>query len=374
MTENWVICLGAGIAQIPLIKNAQRLGYRVLAIDRNAEAPGMTLADDALIESTHAADSILGKIENRKWSALLARCTGHAMFTAASIAKRLRLSGIDLTLAQVATSKSALREFAFSHGIPMPHGRRFSGEHDLTDFPSCSDIIVKPDFTVVGKKSVVKIGRQDNEAMRKAILTAASDSGNQFAEVEEFVEGYDCNYLAWLQDGSATVIFTWDELNGFDESGGLYAIGISTPSLSTANQEITRIRKLIERFASRFPSVRALVAFSFRVDSNHDPWLVEVHADLTGDLVLDRLAPEATGKDYLLMITKMLIEGEFESDFIGQETISVKPTALIYRVPSARRGRPEMLQSPDVAGLHKKIRSVLDGTDLVHLDFLCTGS
>jgi hypothetical protein len=40
-------------------------------------------------------------------------------------------------------------------------------------------------------------------------------------------------------------------------------------------------------------------AFTFRVGADGTPWLLEVHLDLAGDFVVDRLVPAATGLDVL---------------------------------------------------------------------------
>ena len=41
--------LAAGLLQIPVIKKAREMGYYVIAVDDDPNAPGMALADKAIV-------------------------------------------------------------------------------------------------------------------------------------------------------------------------------------------------------------------------------------------------------------------------------------------------------------------------------------
>ena len=198
MTKGWVICLGANNSQVPLILKAQSLGYSILAIDRDPKAPGFKFSDESMIESTHHSDYIMEKIKDRKWCGLLARCTGGALFTAADIVKKHNIAGVSYDLVDIATSKSAMRQFCSYNDIRAPHGLRVASiqEYDFTEF--VDQIIVKPDFTVRGKESISKVNSTDKRKVRNSIESALLSSGNTYAEIEDFIEGYDCSYPYFL--------------------------------------------------------------------------------------------------------------------------------------------------------------------------------
>ena len=373
MKECWVICLGAGKSQVSMIRNAQSLGYYVLAIDQNSDSLGFKYADEIIVESTYNAEKILEEIDKRDkrgWIGLVARCTGQALFTAATIVKILQVPGISRMLADIATSKSALREFATRNGIKMPYGIKVTARKEYNKTGFGNNIVVKPDFTVVGKKSIRKVESFDYEKVGESIDLALFDSGNGIVEVEEFIEGYDCTYLAWLEYGEFTTILTWDELINFDESGCLYSIGISTPSISLTLNQFLKLKEVINKFAQLFPDIRTLVAFSFRVDAEGEPWLIEVHADITGDLILDKLAPASTGCNFLLEITKLLIDGKMNSGFRMKCMDLIKPTALIYGDVHDQNDET-ILNAQDVCMLHTKISDYLDGIVLEQQRVIC---
>lgn len=355
MQDRWIICLGAGSSQVPLIYNAKKLGYSVLAIDQNPEAPGLQVADESLIESTYHAERILEELNARKWIGLLARCTGTALFTAAKINSELSLPGINLELAQIATSKSILREFSSSNGIRMPHGIKVSNTKNLDLREFRTDIIIKPDFTITGKKSIRKLKKHDLDRIASSIEEALLDSGNDLVEIEDFVEGYDCTFLAWIEKGKAYTFLTWDELVTFDDKGTLRAFGIAAPSISALMGHAKYIQEIVDRFSTSFADVRALVAFSFKVDKEGLPWLIEVHADLTGDLILDDLAPVVTGKDLLMCITNLLVDVDSKTGLSAGDWDVAQPAALIYKNPDFDVSRNLIVKGKNLVDLHQKI-------------------
>ena len=59
MTKRTLLIIGAGHEQVPAIKLAHDLGYRVIATDRNPSAPGFGYADVNEIVSTADAEGNL---------------------------------------------------------------------------------------------------------------------------------------------------------------------------------------------------------------------------------------------------------------------------------------------------------------------------
>jgi len=371
MSDRWVICLGAGRSQISLIKNAQLLGCSVLAIDKNSKAPGFDFADESMVESTHNSNNIIEGIKGREFCGLLARCTGGALFTAANIVKEYKIPGVSYDLANIATSKSALHKFSLDNNIRVPHGVKVSSGKEFNVNEFSDQIIVKPDFTIIGKKSITKVKSFNKHEVNNAIeLALLSSSGNKFVEIEDFIEGYDCSYLSWMENGVSSILLTWDELIGFDESFNLFQFGVSTPSISVAIKQSKKIEKVIENFSKLFPDVCTLVAFSFRVDAQGVPWLIEVHADMTGDLILDELAPAATGCNFLLEITKLFIKGESSQDLNLNNDFITKPAALLYKSKADNGVNDLVLSEDDIFLLHDKINSLIKGTVLEQKRFL----
>jgi hypothetical protein len=370
MSEKWVACLGAGNSQISLIKNAKLLGYKVIAIDRNPLSPGFDFADEVMVENTHNSDSIIKKIKGIELFGLLARSTGNALFTAAMIVKEYKIPGVSYDLAQIATSKSALQKFSLGNNIRMPHGVKVSSVKDFNELKFIDKIIVKPDFTIVGKKSIAKVSSSNEYEVNNAIESAILSSGNKFAVIEDFIEGYDCSYLCWIDSGSSSTLLSWDELIGFDENSNLFQFGVSMPSISKTINQSKKIEKIIIAFAKLFPDVCTLLSFSFRIDKKGTPWLIEVHADMTGDLILDELAPIATSCDVLLELTKLFIDKDYSFNFSITNFPTSTPTAILYKHKIDGINNDLIFKEDDIFLLHDKINSLISNYVLEQKFFL----
>ena len=136
--------------------------------------------------------------------------------------------------------------------------------------------------------------------------------------------------MTWIEKGEASILLSWDELIGFDKNSFLFQYGVSMPSISTQVNHYEEIEKFITSFTSLFPSLCSLVSFSFRVDQKGMPWLIELHADMTGDSILDKLAPLSTNIDYLLEITKLFIEAQPSRFDLIENKIAQSPAAILY--------------------------------------------
>jgi len=370
MSEKWVACLGAGSSQISLIKNAQLLGYKVIAIDRNPQSPGFNFADEAMVESTHNSDSIIKKIKGIELFGLLARSTGKALFTAAMIVKEYKIPGVSYDLAQISTSKSALQKFSLDNNIRMPYGEKVSSVKDFNKLQFINKIIVKPDFTIVGKKSITKVNSTNEYEVNNAIESALLSSGNKFALIEDFIEGYDCSYLCWIENGDSSTLLSWDELISFDENSNLFQFGVSMPSISKTLYQSKNIEKILSSFAKLFPDVCTLLSFSFRIDKKGIPWLIEVHADMTGDLILDKLAPIATNCDVLLELTKLFIDKDYGFNFSKKNFPISNPAAILYKKEIDDISDDLIFKADDIFLLHDKINSLISNCVLEQKKFL----
>lgn len=288
-----IICLGAGPSQLPLITEARGLGHQVVAIDRNEQAPGLAVADRAIVASTHDADGVVARLRalDLNYAGLLARTCGPPLRTAARICAEFGLPGLSPELAELAVRKSTWRTFARANGVPAPDGWLADASWSMPTraaFP----LVVKPDQTVAGKQAIRVVTAAGE--LTAALAAACDSSGNGLAEVEALAPGCDVTWLTLADRGRSRPLFGLDELVGVDRAGGIRGLGVATPSITSGTAHEARMLAIMERLARLFPTVRAVLAFSFRVDPRGgEPVVIELHADLTGDLILDELLPAA---------------------------------------------------------------------------------
>jgi len=322
-----LICLAAGRSQIPLLKAAHSMGFNIIAIDRESDAPGFIFATERIICSTYNSDEVIRNLEEFSdlydFHGLLARASGPALKTAAYISKKYQITGFTSEFSHLATEKSKIREFCIQNQLPFPKGKKcqVSGktENDLP-FP----VLVKPDLPLIGKKNI-SIVDKDSE-LPAAIQTACEVSGNGMAEIEKYISGFDTSVMFHAYSGNSRIITFWDELVGLTKDGGIIGLGVSLPSIVEGSIIEERIRKIVSSFCKLNPLVDALLILSFRVDMTGDPYIIELHADLGGDLIADILFPVAmSGFDFFRLVVQIALN----QDFSLPQT-RVTPTVLLY--------------------------------------------
>jgi len=123
LEDGWVLVLGAGYWQIPLIKTVQRLGYRALAIDRNPDAEGGKVADRfEAVDITDAESAVeLGK--STGITGAVSDQTDLSVPALARICEALDLPGPSPETAHNTTNKARMRLLAGEAGLENPSYR-----------------------------------------------------------------------------------------------------------------------------------------------------------------------------------------------------------------------------------------------------------
>lgn len=330
MLNNSIISLAAGKSQIPLILTAKKAGYNVIAIDRNQEAPGLKYVDEHIDESTYSTEKVISKLmklQNKyNFKGVIARTSGPALYTAAAIAEKFHLPGLTKEIIPLATEKSKLSEFCKKNGFVMPEGQRVNDVADVNtnfNYP----LIVKPDLPLYGKKDVKLL----NNKLRfdKAIKSAKKSSGNKYAKIEKYIDGIDVSVLFLSKYGKSEIITYWDELIGIDRENYIKGLGVSVPSVTIVTEVKNKIDEIVKIFSSYFKNINALLILSFRVDLGKNIYIIELHADLGGDLIADILLPKANEN---FNFFKLAIDVCLDKD-IRCNNLKFKPTILIYNSP-----------------------------------------
>ncbi len=323
-----LICLGAGLSQVPVLAAAKKLGRSVVAVDRNPQAPGFAYADASIHQSTHDTPAVLTALwhlrERFHYSGILARTTApEALNTAVAIAREFALPGLTADLVKIATEKATLREFCHRHDLPAPWGTRVNGCLDNREVPGLP-VIVKPDSTRVGKANI-RLCR-DMYDLPRLVAEAQAVSNNQQVEVAAYLEGFDATCLCWAHLGQARIITWWDELVVIDQDDRVLGLGVSVPSVVTGTKAQRDAERLMERLVPLFPGVDALLLISCRFTWDGMPYLIEVHADLGGDAIAEVLWPAAQLQGDFFEMAIQIAEGSLTQP----ATPAWQPTALFY--------------------------------------------
>jgi len=321
-----IIILGAGNAQIPVIKKAKELGYVVVAIDRNASAPGFKYSDIVINESTHDVKKIIPKLrklnERYEFKGIVARTTGTPLLTAASISQEFNLSGLTSDIVSTVIVKSKLRKFCHSNKIPFPDGQVITSKKDQIKIPF--PVILKPDFTDVGKTNIFFCSNHDE--LQKYFDKACITSSNMSVELESFIDGIDVTCLCWANNGNVINLCWWDELVGITMDNQIVGIGVSIPSVIFNTTTKKFAENIVQKIVQKFNKIDSLILISFRISMNNTPYVIEIHLDLGGELIAEKLFPSANPNfDYFK--TAVQISTNSIKNILP---VNFKPTAMYY--------------------------------------------
>ncbi|MCQ1538193.1 ATP-grasp domain-containing protein [Methanocalculus taiwanensis] len=322
-----VIVIGAGKSQVLVIKKAKSMGFAVIGVDRDRNAPGFTLCDEKVYLSTYESQPIIERIKDLMTvydlRGVINRSSGVPVVTCADICSAFHLPGVATQAVKKIIDKSQLISFCNKNNISAPHCIAVNSFKELNQYTVRYPCIVKPALSTVGKCGVTHVERE--KELEQAFKKAKKISVTGFVNIEEYIEGRDVSLISVVRDGVVYPITLLDEINTRDQSGEIVGVGFAVPSIFTNQNEELKIHALAADVVTTFNLGTTIFIMSCRCNFKDNPRLIEIHLDLGGDLVLDQLIPASTDFDIVSFFIRVLTGDEpkvFKNDFT--------PAAIIY--------------------------------------------
>ena len=290
-----VLFVGAGRHQRRAILRAKELGLRVVAVDRNAAAPGLQEADVAeAVDFTDVA-GVTEVARRHGVDGVLTVSADRAVPVVAAVAETLGLPGIGAQTAHLMTHKIAMRRTLADAGVAQP---RFAAARDLQSARSAlvtvgSPAVLKPADSG-GQRGVFLIGSEDE--LDAHLHVALSESLTGEAIVEGFHDGLELNGIVVVRGGEAISLTLSDRLRppGIGFGVGwihVYPASIYGDVLAEAERvAVHAVHALGLRDGIAFPQLIVSDDWSVRV--------VEVAARIPGGQMAD-LVRHAVGVDLI---------------------------------------------------------------------------
>jgi biotin carboxylase len=219
-----LLVLGAGPAQLGLLRAAHERGLFVIALDRDPAAPGFEFADRRAVVSTEDEPAIGMLAAAEDLDGVIAPGIDWPVAIAARVAARLGLSHpLSPATAAGAVSKLRQRERLAEHGVPQPAWRLATEAPDDLSLP----VVVKPPDRQ-GQKGITLV--RDRELLPDAVERAVAASRSNVALVEEHVEGPEVTVNAFSTGGHFHPLTVTDRLTATDEAAFGVALAHAWPS------------------------------------------------------------------------------------------------------------------------------------------------
>jgi biotin carboxylase len=206
-----VLFVGAGRHQRRAILQAKELGLRVVAVDRNPDAPGLAAADIAKVVDFSDVEAVLKATARINLDGVLTVSADRAVPVVAAVAEARGLPGIGVETAHLMTHKVAMRRRLADAGVPQP---RFAALRSLSERRRAADevgfpAVLKPADSG-GQRGVFRVESVDDIEAHLHEALIASPTGD--AILEEYVEGTEMNGIVIARDGESIPLTLSDRL------------------------------------------------------------------------------------------------------------------------------------------------------------------
>jgi biotin carboxylase len=206
-----VLFVGAGRHQRRAILRAQELGLRVVAVDRNPEAPGLQVADAGEAVDFTDVEAVTEVGRRHGIDGVLTVSADRAVPVVAAIAEALGLPGIGTHTAHLMTHKIAMRRTLADAGVPQP---RFAAARDLQSARAALEAVGVPAVLKPadsgGQRGLFYVESQDELDAHLHAALAESPAGE--AIVEGYHDGLELNGIVVARRGEALPLTLSDRL------------------------------------------------------------------------------------------------------------------------------------------------------------------
>jgi biotin carboxylase len=245
-----ILILGAGHQQLKLIAKARSRGAVVIVLDRDRNAPAVSLASQYIECDMLDIKKAIKIAHEYRIDSIATGGSDQVMVTVAAVAKSCQLPcHLTEEAAFRATNKVAMTQAYKKLGVPI--GQRIFVKEKFEDntleelhYP----LVIKP-VDAQGQIGTSLI--QDHTLLRKSVELALKHSRSKTVAVEEFIEGPEIAAGAWLEKGKLNLIAVTDRVTYNPPP----AIGISLQHIlpsKTAADAYQNIADILSRVARAY--------------------------------------------------------------------------------------------------------------------------
>ena len=289
--------LAAGLLQLPVIKKAREMGYYVIAADDDPEAPGMLLADKAIVPGgLMNEEKMVAIAKEEQVNGVIHPCSEVAMNVMGRINDELHLSGISKKIAIRATNKHLMREAFEKYGAPSPKSILTKDEEDAWSV-FCHEFdtnaILKPSRNS-GSRGIAKVEKGvAKEEFVSLYRRAFDESRDHQVLIEQFIEGPEFSVEVIVWQGEPHVLAVTDKKT--TEAPYFVELGHNQPSVYPV--EIQQKLKDGAIAGCKALGLTNCAAHCELKIQNGEAYLMEIGARMGGDFISTELTHLSTGID-----------------------------------------------------------------------------
>lgn len=246
MSEKWLIAVTAGRWQANSIKVAQSMGIKVIAIDSNPKAEGLTIADYSIVAPLNNFKEIVdlteAALQGNCISGVLSICSDAGMLLAGHLREYFGVStGPDIETSEALINKKLQRQAWTNDHINKLNWYTVKNVESAHKAESKLTLpyIIKP-VDSAGSRGVFKV--EEAEPIDSYIEEALSFSPTNEAILESFMEGKEYTVEGFVHRGNCDVLAI-TEKDKIPSANNLVAYKLQTAQLPSALED--KISRLV---------------------------------------------------------------------------------------------------------------------------------
>jgi biotin carboxylase len=200
-----VLFVGAGRHQRRALERVRELGAKVVAVDRNEDAPGLPIADVGEVADFSDLDAVAEVGRRHRVGGAMTFAADRAVPVVAGVAEALGLPGIGRETAHLMTNKIAMRRRLADAGVPQPrfaairHVREVRTAADAVGFPA----VLKPADSA-GQRGLFLVASADD--VERHLYASLAQSTDEEAILESYHPGLEVNGLLVARGADVSVV------------------------------------------------------------------------------------------------------------------------------------------------------------------------
>lgn len=242
-----LLVVGASYGQVPAIKKAKEMGFRVCTIDRNTDAPGMAMADISYEIDVKDNEAILEVAQKHSVDGAMTLQSEFGVPAVGYVNDYMNLNGISYETAIRCSDKTKCRLRLEEKNYSQPKFRMVQNLDEarkaikILELP----VIVKtPDSSA--SRGVTKVAEASD--VEDAVRNAFNNSNKNYVLVEEFIEGLEFGAQTFSVNGECSLVLMHNDT--LTNSPKMIPIGHSFPFTmqddKKEKQAIEAIKKAVE--------------------------------------------------------------------------------------------------------------------------------
>ncbi len=206
-----IMILGAGIYQVPLIKQAKKMGLHTIVVSYPGNYPGFKYADEIENIDIRDQDKVLAAAKKHNINGICTSGSDVGVKSIGFVNDILGLNGVSYASAQLASNKYYMKKAFQKNNVKTPKGYKVSNiDEAINAFYELGKDTIFKTVDSSGNRGIFHI--KDPVMIEKAFQDSLFYSKCSYILVEEFLAGTEIGAEAFIQNGKITFILPHNKI------------------------------------------------------------------------------------------------------------------------------------------------------------------